>query len=172
MYKRKFPKTSVENASSQLHKKSTNSSLNGSTPSMSLTCTSTSTSLNENKSPESPSILDNFDHFPVVNNINTEDDIDVDNTTDCSEPLFNDGDDVYSYLKQTLMSCGLHLKIDQNILCKSIICDIYIHKYQFTIEHIVSLVLIYFQLLKNTNSCKILNPNYLTSLKKLVKLIF
>jgi len=115
MYKRKFPKTVAENASSQLHKKSTNSSLNGSTPSTSITCTNTSL---ENESPESPSILEEFDHFPVVNNINSMDDNSVDDMTDCSQPLFNDSEDAYSFLKQTLMSCGLHLKCDQNILCK------------------------------------------------------
>lgn len=128
MYKRKFPKSVVENSSSQLHKKSTNSSLNGSTPSMmSLTCTSTS--LSENKSPESPSILDDFDHFPVINNTNTLVDNDVDEMTDCSQPLFNDGDDGFSYLKQTFMSCGLQLKSDQNILCELItnnMCYIYL----------------------------------------------
>jgi len=116
MYKRKFPKTVVENASSQLHKKSTNSSLNGSTPSMSLTCDNTS--LDDDESPESPSILEDFDHFPVETNTISVDDNCVDNTTDCSEPLFNDSDDAYSYLKQTFISCGLHLKSDKNILCK------------------------------------------------------
>lgn len=113
MYKRKFPKSVAENGTSQLHKKSTNSSLNGSTPSTSLTCTTTSL---DHESPESPSMLDEFDHFPVVNNIISTDDNSVDNTTDCSQPLFNDSNDAYSYLKETLLSCGLHLKCDQNIL--------------------------------------------------------
>jgi len=118
MYKRKFPKTVVENTSSQLYKKSTNSSLNGSTPSTSITCTSTSLDNKSPESPESPSILEEFDHFPVVNKINSTDDNSVDDMTDCSQPLFNDSEDVYSFLKQTFMSCGLHLKCDQNVLCK------------------------------------------------------
>lgn len=116
MYKRKFPKTVVENAPSQLHKRSTISSLDGSTPSMSFTSHNTNT--DDDESLESPSMLEDFNHFPVENIVKTVDHC-VDDETDCSEPLFNDNNDVHSYLKQTLISCGLHLKCDQNILCKS-----------------------------------------------------
>lgn len=117
MYKRKFPKTKTvvdnENYSSQL-KSFTNSSLSASTPLM-----SNKNNSNDIESPESPSMLEDFIDFPVEKKKKTVDE--VDDTTDCSQPLFNDDDnDTNSYLRQTLISCGLHLKCDQNILCMSL----------------------------------------------------
>lgn len=114
MYKRKFPKTRtvLENAASQLSKNSSNSPLNISTPSMS------SISNLDEESPVSPSLLEEFNHFPVKKKALDRNEEDMTDTG--SEPLFDDNDDQYLFLKQTLKSCGLHLKCDQNILCKYI----------------------------------------------------
>lgn len=113
MYKRKFPKTNnvVEKDSSQLK--------NTVTDTLSVGTQSWSVISNENSSDdvESPSMLENFSDFPIEKKMKTVDSNYVDDMTDGgSEPLFDDNDDTYSYLKQTLISCGLHLKCDQNIL--------------------------------------------------------
>lgn len=116
MYKRKFPKTKTvaENDSSQLTKSSTDS-LSVSTPSMSTIFNKDIP--DDNESSGSPSMLEDFISYPVEKKQKTAD-INGDNTTDDdSEPLFDDNDDTYFHLKQTLLSCGLHLKCDQNILC-------------------------------------------------------
>lgn len=116
MYKRKFPKTKavVENNSVQLMNTSTNSSLSVNTPNMSTIFNEINS--NDNESPESPSMLEDFIDFPVEKKRKTVD-MYVDESTDGgSEPLF-DGDDDDTFLKQTLSSCGLHLKCDQNLLC-------------------------------------------------------
>lgn len=117
MYKRKFPKTNtvveIENNSSQL-KTFTNSLLSSSTP-----VTSNNSISNDVESPESPSMINDLIDFPEEKKKKTVNNYELDDSTDCSQPLFNDDDnDTYSYLKQTLISCGLHLKCDQNILCK------------------------------------------------------
>lgn len=116
MYKRKFSKTKavVENDLVQLTKTPTDSSLSVSKSSMSLVFSNSNSE--EDESPESPSMLDDFTDFPIEKKRKTVDAY-VDNTVDCdSEPLF-DIDGSYSHLKQMLLSCGLHLKYDQNILC-------------------------------------------------------
>lgn len=117
MYKRKFPKTKNvdENSSSSSQLQKTTSSLNCITPIKAII--SNKTVSDNDDSPESPSVLDDFSDFPIEKKRKTVD-IYEDDTTDGSEPLFCD-DDAYSYLKQTLISCGLHLKPDQNILCKT-----------------------------------------------------
>lgn len=119
MYKRKFPKTKtvVENVLSQSLQTSTNSSLRHSTPSIPTTSKNNNSDI---ESSESPSMLDDFNDFPIEKKRKIDDD--MGDTTDCSQPLFDIDDDNYSYLKQTLISCGLHLKSDQNILCEFIIC--------------------------------------------------
>lgn len=127
MYKRKFTKSRIisnenenenENDSSQ-YPKSTNSSNKASlsfvTPSMSVT----SNISNDEESPESPSMLEDFNELPSEKKRKTVIDNNEDNTTNESEPLFHENDDPYVYLKQTLFSCGLHLNSDQNILSKS-----------------------------------------------------
>lgn len=126
MYKRKFPKTKnateIEIRSSQ-PQTFTNSSLHASTPIMSNNSNSKNT-----ESPESPSILEDFIDFPVEKKKKSVNE--VDDTTDCSQPLFNDDDnDNNSYLKQTLTSCGLHLKCDQNIL--RMLLNIYCYSIKF-----------------------------------------
>lgn len=116
MYKRKFPKTNtVENVSSL--QSSTNSSTRLSTPSMSITSNKSNSDV---ESPESPSMLDDHDDFPIEKKrkIGEIDEDYLGDTTDFSQPLFDNNDDSYSYLKQMLISCGLHIKCDQNILCK------------------------------------------------------
>lgn len=114
MYKRKFSKTRtvLDNAVSQSSKISSDPLLSVSTQSMSI-----NSNLDE-ESPVSPSLLEEFDSFPTKK---IALDSHVDDMTDTgSEPLFDDNDDQYLFLKQTLKSCGLHLKCDQNILCKYI----------------------------------------------------
>lgn len=115
MYRRKFPKTRtvLENAASQSSKISSQPPLSASTPSM-----SSNSNLDE-ESPVSPSLLEEFNYFPAKKKAL---DSHVEDTTDTGpdEPLFDDNDDQYLFLKQTLKSCGLHLKCDQNILCKYI----------------------------------------------------
>lgn len=127
MYKRKFPKTkTVENVLSQSLQTSSSSSLRHSTPSMPITSQKHNSDI---ESSESPSMLDDFNDFPIEKKRKIVDD-NIDDTTDCSQPLFDNDDDSYSFLKQTLISCGLHLKGDQNILCELIIgvhiCYIYL----------------------------------------------
>lgn len=120
MYKRKFPKTKNvdqnDSSSSQLPKTSSSSCTN-----VSSTINSTISSMNilDDESPESPSVLDDLGDFPIEKKRKTVDNYVDDYTTDGSEPLFFDNNDAYSYMKQTLISCGLHLKPDQNILCKT-----------------------------------------------------
>lgn len=120
MYKRKFPKSKIvdENSSSlsQLQKTSSSSSTSVSIPTKSTM--SNKNISDDDESPESPLVLDDFSDFPIEKKRKTVDNY-VDDNTDGSEPLFYDNNDVYSYLKQTLISCGLHLKPDQNILCKT-----------------------------------------------------
>lgn len=118
MYKRKFSKakTVVGNASSQLRETNTISSV-ASSPTVSSI--SSKNDMDEDvESGGSPSMLDDLSSLPVNKKKKTED-TNSDSTTDCSQPMFDDVcDDTYSYLKQSLSSCGLHLKSDQNILCK------------------------------------------------------
>lgn len=115
MYKRKFPKTkNVEKDSSQLQRTNTDT-LSVNTPTLSVT--SNKNSLDDAESTESPSMLEDFSDFPIEKKRKTVDTNYVDDMTDGgSEPLFDDDDDTFSYLKQTLISCGLYLKCDQNIL--------------------------------------------------------
>lgn len=117
MYKRKFPKTknAVEKPTSQLSMTLQSSSDIG--PSSVL---KTSTP-DDDGSPVSPSLLDDFGDFSsVVKKRKTTNTLtDDDSTTDAgSQPLFDDNDDEHSFLKQTLISCGLRLERDQNTICK------------------------------------------------------
>jgi len=117
MYRRKFPKTKVvaENSASQLTKMSSNS-LSTSTPSV-----SSKSILDDDESQPSPSMLEEFSDIPLEKKRKTQDNFVEDTTDTGSEPLFDDNDDdPYSYLKQTLLKCGLHLKCDQNTLSKNI----------------------------------------------------
>lgn len=123
MYKRKFskPKTvAIENDFSSYPKSSTNSSHKTSssfdTPSMSVI--SNLNISNDEDSLESCSMLEDFCDLPSEKKKKTMMDNYEDNTSDGSELLFDENDDPHAYLKQTLFSCGLHLKCDQNILSK------------------------------------------------------
>jgi len=115
MYKRKFPKTkTVENEPHSQLLKMSNHSLSISTASV-----SNKSSSEDMESQESPPIIDNLSSFHVEKKRKTDDILVEEDTTDAgSEPLFDDNDDMYSFLNQTLMSCGLHLKCNQNVLCK------------------------------------------------------
>lgn len=115
MYKRKFPKTkNVEKDSSQLQRTNTDTFESVSTPMLSVI--SNKNSSDDAESPESPSMLEDFSDFPVEKKRKTVDTYVDDMTDGGSEPLFDDNNDTFSYLKQTLISCGLYLKCDQNIL--------------------------------------------------------
>lgn len=118
MYKRKLPKakTIVEKPQSPLPKSSKNFLDIGSS-----TLSNTSNP-NDDESSVSPPLLDDFEGFPVEKKKKTVDSFVEDAATDSgSEPLFDDNDNSHSFLKQTLLNCGLTLKCDQNILCKYIL---------------------------------------------------
>lgn len=127
MYKRKFPKASktgaAESASTTSQSRFTaSSSLTNSSPSVStpdMSIVNNHSTSDDDDSPESPSMLREFDEFPAEKKRKTVQSYAGD-TTDCSQPLFDDAvvDNAHSFLKQTLKSCGLHLERDQNILCK------------------------------------------------------
>lgn len=134
MYKRKFSKTRtvLENAPSPLPKTSSDPPLSISTPSM------TSNSNLDDESPVSPSLLEEFNDFPVKKKAR---DSHVEDITDTgSEPLFDDNDDQYLFLKQTLKSCGMHLKCDQNTLCKYI-CILFVTVFIIVIQFLFSVLL-------------------------------
>lgn len=118
MYKRKFSRrnTNVVNVSSQFSKTSADS-LNNSPPRPSVSAVSNINSSDDAESFESPPMLEDINDFPVEKKRKTINN-DAGDTTDYSEPLFDDNGETFSFLKQTLDSCGLHLKCDQNILCK------------------------------------------------------
>lgn len=105
MYKRKFSKAKTTVEDTLL--KSTNASVVGA-PSVS------SIFDDDEESVASPPMLDDFSELPVEKKKKI--DSNSNDSTDYSEPLFTD-DDTHSYLKQTLLSCGLQLNCDQNILC-------------------------------------------------------
>ncbi|VVC29458.1 Hypothetical protein CINCED_3A008880 [Cinara cedri] len=71
--------------------------------------------LSDEESPESPSMLEDLTDLPNEKKRKTMTD-NEDNTINGSQALFDENNDPHAYLKQTLFSCGLHLKCDQNIL--------------------------------------------------------
>lgn len=118
MYKRKFSKTNtiVDKVSSQFSKSSASTLENG--PPKSIVSAVSDTNISDDvESFESPPMLENINDFPIEKKRKTVNS-DAGDTTDYSEPLFDDNNDTFSFLKQTLDSCGLHLKCDQHILCE------------------------------------------------------
>lgn len=111
MYKRKFPKTKplTGNLTTSTQKLSKSSTSSIETPTVSTISRNDSI----DNSPPSPSFLDEMPELPLEKKRKT---IEISPAkSDFSEPFFENQS--LPFLKQILLSCGLHLKSDQNILC-------------------------------------------------------